>query len=57
MRPDSNRYSAHSVVERGADALNKCRIVPDDPASILFAIEKAGAQQLISTEVSRHASY
>ena len=38
------------VVERVADALNKCRIVRGDPASILFAIEKSGAQQLISTE-------
>jgi hypothetical protein len=33
-----------------ADALNKCRIVRGDPASIFFAIEKSGAQQLISTE-------
>ena len=40
------------VVERVADALNKCRIVRGNPASILFAIEKTGAQQLISTEVS-----
>jgi hypothetical protein len=40
------------VVERVADALNKCRIVCGNPASILFAIEKAGAQQLISTEIS-----
>jgi hypothetical protein len=28
------------VVERVADALNKCRIVRGNPASILFAIEK-----------------
>ena len=40
------------VTERVADALNMCRIVRGDPASILFAIEKTGAQQLISTEVS-----
>jgi hypothetical protein len=40
------------VTERVADALNKCRIAGGNPASILFAIEKAGAQQLISTEVS-----
>jgi hypothetical protein len=39
------------VVERVADALNKCRIVRGNPASILFAIDKTGAQQLISTEV------
>jgi hypothetical protein len=39
------------VVERVADALNKCRIVRGEPASILFAIEKAGSQQLISTEI------
>lgn len=40
------------VVERVADALNRCRIIRGNPASILFAIEKAGAQQLISTEIS-----
>ena len=40
------------VVERVADALNRCRIVRGNPASILFAIEKAGSQQLISTEIS-----
>src|SRR5215468_7136954 len=40
-----------AVVERVADALNQCRIVRGDPASILFAIEKSGAQQLISTEL------
>jgi hypothetical protein len=40
------------VLERVADALNKCRIARGSPASILFAIEKAGAQQLISTEIS-----
>jgi hypothetical protein len=39
------------VVERVADALTKCRIVRGDPASILFAIEKTGSQQLISTEI------
>src|SRR5499427_1843453 len=45
--------SSHPVVlERVADALNKCRIVRGDPASIFFAIEKSGAQQLISTELS-----
>jgi hypothetical protein len=38
------------VVERVADALNKCGIVPSLPASILFAMEKSGAQELISTE-------
>jgi hypothetical protein len=40
------------VLERIGEALNKCRIVRGDPASILFAIEKCGAQQLISTELS-----
>jgi hypothetical protein len=39
------------VLERVADALIKCRIARGDPASILFAIEKTGAQQLISTEL------
>jgi hypothetical protein len=38
------------VVERVADALNKCGIMPRFPASILFAMEKSGAQELISTE-------
>jgi hypothetical protein len=41
-----------SIAERVADALNKCQILRGDPASILFAIEKSGAQQLISTEPS-----
>jgi hypothetical protein len=40
------------VLERIGEALTKCRIVRGDPASILFAIEKSGAQQLISTELS-----
>jgi hypothetical protein len=39
-----------SVVERITDALGKCGISGGDPASILFAIEKSGSQQLISTE-------
>ncbi|MFF2408979.1 hypothetical protein [Streptomyces sp. NPDC058092] len=39
------------VVERVADALGRCRIYQGDPASILFAIEKSGSQQLISTEI------
>jgi hypothetical protein len=38
------------VVERVADALNICGIMPRLPASILFAMEKSGAQELISTE-------
>jgi hypothetical protein len=39
-----------AVTERIADALKICRIV-GDPASILFAVEKAGSQQLISTKL------
>src|SRR5262249_43714909 len=38
------------VAERVADALDKCGVSGDDPASILYAIEKSGAQELISTE-------
>ena len=38
------------MAERIADALAQCRI-GGDPASILFAVEKAGAKQLISTEL------
>ena len=40
------------VAERVADALSKCGVSGGDPASILFAIEKSGAQELISTEPS-----
>lgn len=39
------------VVERIADALKECRIREGDPASILFAREKQGSKQLISTEI------
>lgn len=39
------------VVQRVADALGHCRINRGDPSSILFAIEKSGSQQLISTEI------
>ncbi|MGW6389830.1 hypothetical protein ACWFR1_04840 [Streptomyces sp. NPDC055103] len=39
------------VVERVADALAQCKINKGDPSSILFAIEKSGSQQLISTEI------
>jgi hypothetical protein len=41
-----------SIAERVADALDMCQILRGDPASILFATEKSGAQQLISTEPS-----
>lgn len=52
-------YAVHDAVvaqeplvsERVADALKQCRIARGSPASILFAIEKTGSQQLISTEV------
>ena len=40
------------VTERVSDALRQCRISKGDPSSILFAIEKSGAKQLISTELS-----
>ena len=39
------------VVERVASALKQCKITDGDPSSILFAIEKSGSQQLISTEI------
>jgi hypothetical protein len=39
------------VTERVAAALKLCRITGGDPASILFAIEKQGSKQLISTEL------
>jgi hypothetical protein len=40
------------VAERVADALTKCGVSGGDPAPILFAIEKSGSQELISTEPS-----
>lgn len=40
-----------AVSERVVDALKMCRI-NGDPASILFAIEKQGAKQLVSTELA-----
>lgn len=51
-------YAVHDAIARGesviteriSDALKSCRIT-GDPASILFAVEKAGAKQLISTEM------
>jgi hypothetical protein len=51
-------YAVHDAIARGeavvteriADALRLCRIA-GDPASILFAVEKAGAKQLISTQL------
>ncbi|UWE11334.1 hypothetical protein [Actinacidiphila bryophytorum] len=39
------------VAQRVADALSRRRIYRGDPSSILFAIEKSGSQQLISTEI------
>lgn len=45
-------YSGQATVtQRVTDALKLCRI-NGDPASVLFAIEKQGAKQLISTELS-----
>jgi hypothetical protein len=38
------------IAERVTDALTKCGVPAGEPASILFAIEKSGAQELISTE-------
>jgi hypothetical protein len=48
---DAVRTANPIVNERVADALTKCRITQGDPASILFAIEKQGSQQLIDTEL------
>lgn len=49
---DAVRAGNAAVKERVAEALNQCRITRGDPASILFAIEKQGSQQLIDTEMS-----
>lgn len=39
------------VTERISDALKRVKISKGDPASILFAIEKQGSKQLISTDI------
>lgn len=39
------------ILERVTDALKHCNITRGDPASILFAIEKQGSKQLISTDL------
>jgi len=52
-------YAIHEAVQRGeavvlervTDALKLCNIKRGDPASILFAIEKQGAKQLIGTDL------
>ncbi len=49
---DAVRNRNPVVQDRVADALTQCRITRGDPASILFAIEKQGSQQLIDTEFS-----
>lgn len=38
------------VLDRVSSALKLCRIERGDPASILFAIEKSGAKQLVQTQ-------
>lgn len=52
-------YAVHEAVLRKepvvsgrvSDALKQCKISRGDPASILFAIEKSGAKQFISTQL------
>ncbi|MGD1240214.1 hypothetical protein [Mycobacterium seoulense] len=38
-----------AVLERVADALDKCKVPGSELSSILFGVEKAGSQQLINT--------
>lgn len=47
---DAIRSRSPAFVGRVSDALEKCGISGGDPVSILFATEKSGAQELISTE-------
>lgn len=42
--------SSDVVLERVSDALKKCNILKGPPSSILFAMEKSGAKQLIETQ-------
>jgi hypothetical protein len=44
--------SEATVLERITEALKLCNIRRGDPASILFAIEKQGAKQLIGTDLN-----
>ncbi|HEX5365267.1 MAG TPA: hypothetical protein VFW63_01215 [Acidimicrobiales bacterium] len=40
-----------AVVERVLDAVtNYCKVPGDDPASILFAVEKSGSEQIVNTQ-------
>jgi hypothetical protein len=48
---DAVRSRNAIVQDRVSDALARCRITKGDPASILFAIEKQGSQQLIDTDL------
>lgn len=48
---DAVHSGVPAVVERVNDALKHCKIYGSDPASILFAIEKQGSKQLISTDL------
>lgn len=45
------RENNSDVSERVSDALKRCNIKQGDPSSILFAIEKQGSKQLISTDM------
>jgi len=49
---DAVHNGVPTVIERINDALLRCRITGGDPASILFAIEKQGSKQLISTDIN-----
>lgn len=48
---DAVHNGVPAVVERINDALARCNISSSGPASILFAIEKQGSKQLISTDI------
>ena len=50
---DAMRRNDPVIVDRISDALSRhCRVPGDEPASILFGLEKTGAEQLIDTASS-----
>lgn len=48
---DAMMHGNEAILDRVSDALRLCRIRADDVQSIFFAMEKAGSQKLISTQL------
>ncbi|GGI07219.1 hypothetical protein [Egicoccus halophilus] len=48
---DAMANGNEAILDRVSDALSLCRIKTDRPSSIFFAMEKAGSQRLINTQL------